>query len=69
MTAGGDTAVAARSAPHIATEYDGLGDGRRLEPSGFMGLNYGYRTPLVTLVGRIVYGAVRGAHFSVHRKL
>lgn len=51
--------------PRIATEYDGPGDGSRLEPPGFMGLNYGYRTPLVTLVGHVVYGALLGALFSL----
>lgn len=50
--------------PRIATEYDGPTDGQRLEPPGFMGLNYGYRTPLVALVGHIVYGAVLGASLS-----
>jgi len=51
--------------PRIATEYDGPSDGRRLEPPGFLGLNYGYRTPLVALIGHVVYGAVLGALFSL----
>lgn len=51
--------------PRIATEYDGPSDGRRLEPPGFMGLNYGYRTPLVALAGHIVFGVVLGAQFSL----
>lgn len=47
--------------PRMATEYDGPTNTRRLEPPGFMGLNYGYRTPLVALVGHIAYGAILGA--------
>jgi hypothetical protein len=42
--------------PRMATEYDGPSVLRRLEPPGFMGLNYGYRTPLTTLVGHASYG-------------
>jgi hypothetical protein len=46
--------------PRMASEYDGASVIRLLEPPGFMGLNYGYRTPLITLVGQAVYGAVLG---------
>lgn len=42
--------------PRMATEYDGPSVLRRLEPPGFMGLNYGYRTPLTTMVGHTAYG-------------
>lgn len=42
--------------PRMATEYDGPSVLRRLEPPGFMGLNYGYRTPLATIVGHTSYG-------------
>ena len=47
--------------PRMASEYDGPTALRQLEPPGFMGLNYGYRTPLTTLLGQAVYGAVLGA--------
>jgi uncharacterized membrane protein YagU involved in acid resistance len=50
--------------PRMATEYDGPSGQRRLEPPGFLGLNYGYRTPLTTLFGHAVYGAIVGAGFS-----
>jgi hypothetical protein len=33
---------------------------RQLEPPGFMGLNYGPRTPLTTLAGQALYGAALG---------
>jgi len=46
--------------PRMASEYDGATAVRLLEPPGFMGLNYGYRTPLTTLLGQAVYGAVLG---------
>jgi hypothetical protein len=47
--------------PRMATEYDGPSAKRRLEPPGFMGLNYGYRTPLTTIVGQMLYGVILGA--------
>jgi hypothetical protein len=46
--------------PRMASEYDGASARRQLEPPGFMGLNYGHRTPLTTLVGQGLYGAVLG---------
>ena len=50
--------------PRMATEYDGPSGQRRLEPPGFLGLNYGYRTPLTTLIGHAVYGTILGAGFA-----
>ncbi|MDQ4136607.1 MAG: hypothetical protein M3158_10515 [Pseudomonadota bacterium] len=46
--------------PRIASEYDGVSAVRQLEPPGFMGLNYGRRTPLTTLLGQALYGGVLG---------
>ena len=46
--------------PRMASEYDGASAIRQLEPPGFLGLNYGHRTPLTTLAGQAVYGAVLG---------
>jgi hypothetical protein len=46
--------------PRMASEYDGASAIRQLEPPGFMGLNYGPRTPLTTLAGQAAYGAVLG---------
>jgi len=46
--------------PRMASEYDGVSALRQLEPPGFMGLNYGHRTPLATLAGQAIYGAVLG---------
>jgi hypothetical protein len=33
---------------------------KKLEPPGFLALNYGSRTPLTTLAGQALYGAVLG---------
>ena len=46
--------------PRMASEYDGASAIKKLEPPGFMALNYGSRTPLTTLVGQAIYGAVLG---------
>jgi hypothetical protein len=46
--------------PRMASEYDGATMVKLLEPPGFMGLNYGYRTPMATLTGQALYGAVLG---------
>jgi hypothetical protein len=46
--------------PRMASEYDGPTDVRRLEPPGFVGLNYGYRTPATTLIAQVAYGLVLG---------
>ena len=51
--------------PRMATEYDGPTDHRRLEPPGFMGLNYGYRTPFTTLLAQTVYGIILGACYQI----
>lgn len=51
--------------PRMATEYEGPTATRRLEPPGFMGLNYGYRTPLITLIGHTCYGTILGAFYRI----
>jgi len=51
--------------PRMATSLSGAGSGALLEPPGFLMLNYGARTPLVTLVGHIAYGAIVGGFVSL----
>ena len=51
--------------PRIASEHDPPANEPRLEPPGFLGLNYGRRTPLTTLLGQSVYGGVLGAFLPV----
>lgn len=47
--------------PRMASEDDGPTVRRRLEPPGFLGLNYGWGTPVSTMAGMLVYGLVLGA--------
>src|SRR5438445_10512708 len=39
---------------------------RLLEPSGFLAINYGRLTPLVTLVAHTLYGLIIGAFYQLH---
>jgi hypothetical protein len=51
--------------PRMATEDYGPDPTRQLEPPGFLGLNYGRRTPLVTLLAHVLYGAILGGLYQV----
>jgi hypothetical protein len=51
--------------PRMATDYDGPTAKRRLEPPGSFGLNYGRRTPLITVLGHTLYGAILGLAYVV----
>jgi hypothetical protein len=51
--------------PRMASQYDGPDGVRTLEPPGFLGLNYGYRTPAVTLAAQAVYGAILGSFLTI----
>jgi hypothetical protein len=51
--------------PRMASEHDGPAQSYVLEPPGFLGLNYGRRTPLTTLLGQAVYGATLGGFCQV----
>ncbi len=46
--------------PRMASEYEGPGHRRRLQPPGFLALHYGYRTPLTTILAHGIYGAILG---------
>ncbi len=52
--------------PRMVSDFAGPEPTRELEPPGFLGLNYGYRTPLVSILAHIVYGAIIGAFYSLH---
>jgi len=52
--------VMAQIHPRIASEYDAPASEPKLEPPGFIGLNYGYRTPATTLLAQVLYGAILG---------
>ena len=48
--------------PRMASEQQGPDAGRLLEPPGFLGLHYGWQTPLWVTVGHVLYGLILG-HF------
>lgn len=47
--------------PRMASETRGPDPTPLLEPPGFLALNYGPRTPLVSAVAHVIYGAILGA--------
>jgi len=49
--------------PRMASEHRGPEPTRGLEPPGFLALNYGRRTPAVTIVAHMVYGALIGGFY------
>ena len=49
----------------MASELRGPEPTKALEPPGFLALNYGRRTPLVTLVAHAVYGLILGAFYHL----
>ena len=51
--------------PRMVSEYFGPTPNRQLQPPGFLALNYGRRTPIVTLVAHLVYGAILGAFYQL----
>jgi hypothetical protein len=51
--------------PRMASELRGPEPTHELEPPGFMGLHYGRRTPIITMVAHIAYGAIIGAFYHL----
>lgn len=51
--------------PHMGTTTTAARSAPRLEPPGFMLLNYGRQTPIVALVAHVAYGAIVGAFVSL----
>jgi uncharacterized membrane protein YagU involved in acid resistance len=51
--------------PRMASEQRGPTPTRQLEPPGFLGLNYGRRTPLSVIAAHLVYGAVLGTFYRL----
>ena len=51
--------------PRMASEYHGATTMRQLEPPGFLAMNYGYATPLTTLLGQTFYGATLGGFLQL----
>lgn len=50
--------------PRMGTPMSSLGSTATLEPPGFMMVNYGRSTPIVSLAAHLVYGALVGAFAS-----
>ncbi|GAB4348705.1 MAG: hypothetical protein Kow0073_01710 [Immundisolibacter sp.] len=51
--------------PRMASESRGPEPTRALEPPGFLALNYGRRTPLITLLAHVIYGVILGGFYRV----
>ncbi|HLX06645.1 MAG TPA: hypothetical protein VKY89_02160 [Thermoanaerobaculia bacterium] len=51
--------------PRMASEAHGPDPAHQLEPPGFMALNYGRNTPLVTILAHLLYGAILGAFYTL----
>ena len=47
--------------PRMATLHSAANSEGLLEPPGFMLMNYGHATPIVTLLAHLVYGTIVGA--------
>jgi hypothetical protein len=47
--------------PRMRTHYDGPASRPQLEPPGPFGLNYGRRTPIITIVAQSLFGVILGA--------
>lgn len=53
--------------PRMASEEQGPTPTRQLEPPGFMGLNYGARTPVTVLFAHLLFGSILGAFYRLKR--
>jgi hypothetical protein len=51
--------------PYMVSEYYGPTPNRVLQPPGFLALNYGRGTPVVTIAAHIVYGAIIGGLYHL----
>ncbi|HEY8489737.1 MAG TPA: hypothetical protein VIO14_01975 [Dehalococcoidia bacterium] len=51
--------------PRMASDFAGPEPTRQLEPPGFLALNYGRRTPGVTIAAHLVFGGVLGAFYQL----
>jgi hypothetical protein len=50
--------------PRMASEARGPTVVKQLEPPGFLGLNYGMRTPISVVIAHVVFGALLGGLYS-----
>ena len=50
--------------PRMARPFQGPTPTRQLEPPGFLALNYGRGTPIVSFIAHVVYGGILGFFYS-----
>ena len=50
--------------PRMVGKHHGPTATRRLEPPGFLALNYGRETPFITMAAHIVYGLILGIFYT-----
>jgi hypothetical protein len=48
----------------MASETSGPTVVRQLEPPGFFGMHYGYRTPLSIVIAHLAFGIILGALYQ-----
>ena len=53
--------------PRMGSFYSAANDEALVEPPGFMLMNYGQATPIVTLLAHLLYGAIVGAMIAAGR--
>lgn len=51
--------------PRMASEQHGPTATRQLEPPGFLGMNYGLRTPISVILSHALFGAILGAFYRL----
>ncbi len=51
--------------PRMASKHPGPTPTRQLDPPGFLALNYGRETPIITLLAHIVYGLIIGEFYTL----
>lgn len=50
--------------PRMASEKTGPSAKKKIEPPGFLGLNYGYLTPVFVMFAHLAYGTIIGLYGS-----
>ena len=55
--------------PRMVSDFRGPEPTRLLEPPGFLAMNYGYGTPISTLVGQVIYGLTLGGFVQLERAM
>jgi hypothetical protein len=51
--------------PRMGTDFSAAGSSALLEPPGFLMLNYGRSTPIVSLIAHVLYGTIVGGFVAL----